>query len=464
MSAASPQRYCPKCAKFTQLLPSEFTRPLETVEVTVIDVPKGEASKVMKTLSKKSPLPSELSHLKRVRRHQEKEGILEVVVGPEGCAVPVEGFTVRLVDVPKHAALTKEQFREWNLLWPMVWRRPALERGDLALNDPSSVKRKEILRMMEAAGDIKVIIVSPNGDILAEAEADDRHPLRHASMMAINQVSAAATPLPAIHSGKRARSPESVDETLSDREKSSYLCTGCSVYLRTEPCIMCSMALLHSRVAEVFFSSGAKCPGFGGFLDLDPPLHVNHRLNHTFTVMQLTNECHCGEGAEPALSSVFESLKARLKSDEQCVEVSCDDFEVKPTAGIVYPPNRAEIGRAYWRYIHSRAPLVKLPAEKSNPEPSKTPRPTELDWLTSLIEVYPCRHCSDSFVDICCEIPPQVSSSDDYTLWWCKAHDAVNADLSKPLYGSRCSSRFLPAMREAAKKGLTLDEFESLTK
>ncbi|EER06428.1 FAD-linked sulfhydryl oxidase ERV2, putative [Perkinsus marinus ATCC 50983] len=159
---------------------------------------------------------------------------------------------------------------------------------------------------------------------------------------------------------------------------------------------------------------------------------------------------------------IFESLKARLKSDEQCVEVSCDDYEVKPAPGIVYPPNRAEIGRAYWRYIHSRAPFAVVPGGQPSSAGPERPCPTEMDWLTSLIEVYPCRHCADSFVDICCEMPPQVSSTDKYTLWWCKAHDAVNSELSKPLFGERCTAKFLPAMREAAKRGLTLDEYDSL--
>ncbi|KAF4721500.1 hypothetical protein FOZ62_003117, partial [Perkinsus olseni] len=103
-----------------------------------------------------------------------------------------------------------------------------------------------------------------------------------------------------------------------------------------------------------------------------------------------------------------------------------------------------------------------LPGGRSSTATSSKSRPTEMDWLTSLIEVYPCRHCADGFVDICCEMPPEVSSNDKYTLWWCKAHDAVNSELSKPMFGSRCSAKYLPAMREAARKGLTLDEYDSL--
>lgn len=63
-----------------------------------------------------------------------------------------------------------------------------------------------------------------------------------------------------------------------------YLCTGYDVYLLREPCIMCSMALTHSRIRTIFFhqtqSTGAICT-------LTKLQSVN-ALNHHFQVFHIT--------------------------------------------------------------------------------------------------------------------------------------------------------------------------------
>lgn len=63
-----------------------------------------------------------------------------------------------------------------------------------------------------------------------------------------------------------------------------YLCTGYDVYLWREPCIMCSMALTHSRIRSIFFhqthSSGA--------ISSLTKLQSLKALNHHFQVFHIT--------------------------------------------------------------------------------------------------------------------------------------------------------------------------------
>ncbi|CAE8672743.1 unnamed protein product [Polarella glacialis] len=152
-------------------------------------------------------------------------------------------------------------------------------------------------------------------------------------------------------------------------------------------------------------------------------------------------------------SAVWSNLKDKFRTGERCVESSCHgrsgdrgpDDEVEP-------PDRAELGRAAWRYLHTLA--------AHHPE-----QPTALEeadsqaWLASFISFYPCSHCAAGFIDIVEAMPPRTSSRRDYAVWWCEAHNKVNAELSAEL--QRCEpSRLLGA---GMRSGLGLDEIAALS-
>jgi tRNA(Arg) A34 adenosine deaminase TadA len=63
-----------------------------------------------------------------------------------------------------------------------------------------------------------------------------------------------------------------------------YLLNGCSIYLTHEPCIMCSMALLHSRISNVFYLN--KNENFGSLGSIYK-LHTLKKTNHRFNVYHL---------------------------------------------------------------------------------------------------------------------------------------------------------------------------------
>jgi len=69
-----------------------------------------------------------------------------------------------------------------------------------------------------------------------------------------------------------------------EKEKEKYLLNNCSIYLTCEPCIMCSMALLHSRISNVFYFN--KNINFGSLGSIYK-LHTLKKTNHRFNVYHL---------------------------------------------------------------------------------------------------------------------------------------------------------------------------------
>ena len=123
------------------------------------------------------------------------------------------------------------------------------------------------------------------------------------------------------------------------------------------------------------------------------------------------------------MSQMLEALRERFAKQERCAEPSCVDGVSNFQGQTVYPPDRAEIGRAAWKYVHARA---------ANFDPEN--KLVEERWLRSFIALYPCKHCARDFLEICNRIHPDFSSRESYERWWVTAHNAVNKDLGKPQF------------------------------
>ncbi|ORZ37058.1 cytidine deaminase-like protein [Catenaria anguillulae PL171] len=285
------------------VLSDEETRPFEPSLVWVGDIDPKVATNVLKSFDKHYSV-RDLMHLKRIRRVENEQGetVLCVILAMVSAATESDlaAFisssnlavsNLRQVGVSKWPPLTLAQYHAWKDSWPMYWRESA------ARKDPmSDVDRKFITGLMRElcneAGQTghptscsAAVAFDPATKRIVARAVDTRtstgHPLAHAAMNLIAAV-AAANQKSADDASAVAVDESSDSGTVSRKRRSAdalYMCTGLTVVLTHEPCIMCSMALLHSRVGGVVY--GLAAPRTGGMGSV-VKVHTERGLNHKF--------------------------------------------------------------------------------------------------------------------------------------------------------------------------------------
>lgn len=202
-------------------------------------------------------------------------------------------YTVSDCHIPKHKPLTTEQFNICNSIWPISFRHNLIY-NPLTLKqidelEPLMKEAIQQAKIGETKGFIGIggIIVNPkDNSIIAKAYDTSRDineniigsPLHHCSMNLIEELSSQLS-----HCVTRKRDhPASLDD--------QYLCTGYDIVLTREPCIMCSMALVHSRIARIIYGVDNKNAGGVGSRYI---LHSYPSINHHYKVYRylLYDEC-----------------------------------------------------------------------------------------------------------------------------------------------------------------------------
>ena len=190
---------------------------------------------------------------------------------------PSEQFTVQ---VPSVAPVTRAQAANWSQkFWPVQFRGLASRDLEPTLRPQWDSREKEVLV----------------GHMRAVRRADAITCVDSAALV----VFPLATGLPAVHVGPHLEATDSgihasVQQHASMRAIQSaagllrgqptsppeqYLLTACDVFLSREPCVMCAMALLHSRVGRVFFDiRDAQSGALGSVCSI----HHSPQLNHRF--------------------------------------------------------------------------------------------------------------------------------------------------------------------------------------
>ncbi|XP_069835338.1 probable inactive tRNA-specific adenosine deaminase-like protein 3 [Dendropsophus ebraccatus] len=238
-----------------------------------------------------------------------------------------------IVSVPSRAARNQKEQQIWAKIWPCTYhakpKTPNMEKGisDESVSEQERLKiGRNMYMAIEAAqqnqsrggkGVGAVVVDQENGNVLAigtDQTGVKSGPLLHACMVVIDLVAQQQGG----GSYSKLSSMEEVDskklqveakkwvepkedkrenrKRLKEKDEISYLCTGYEVYVTHEPCIMCSMSLLHSRVSCVYYG----CSSTGGALGTYYRLHCSPGLNHSFKVYRgvMEDECRsllCGD-------------------------------------------------------------------------------------------------------------------------------------------------------------------------
>lgn len=322
--------------------------PLLSVYVDTIRDVKN-ISKVIIDLNTKFPI-QELIHLKRVKNRQvllfpvssDNNVDDDVKVDNVHDRLSSKSFDINLLEgkiekirVAAIAPKIRKQYEVVHKLWPCNFHSDKyLERlcTNTLFNNDEINKHENYMRLAIEVGSfnngvfthkIGVIIVDPtiNSIVAIGHRVNDNNPLKHPIMIAIDNVALTQNGgawskcnnlsntrdiireellkrlderikdmnADYIKFGARTYKVKDVNKDVNDDDDGPYLCTGYYLYVTDEPCIMCSMALIHSRIKRVFYGRKSTNGALGSLCKI----HTVKDLNHHYEVFAglLEKEC-----------------------------------------------------------------------------------------------------------------------------------------------------------------------------
>ncbi|KAF8964191.1 hypothetical protein BDZ97DRAFT_2075331 [Flammula alnicola] len=268
----------------------EDVQSIRTVQAWVVAVPEPRHITTLLQWLKQAGLDGpELGHLKRIRKQGDSTSLLlstssEPPQPPQDLNLPPP----YLLPVPVSSALTLPSLSLKSALWPTMYtpRRkdePEPWTRGRAKSEDEELPIAALIPAPYGVVDETDIQSSSLAFIASDTRQSTRHPLRHAAINAIRKMAdyraSQDQVTEVIATTKAPTCGDSAEVEEESRNGSNYLLTDRTIFITHEPCIMCSMALLHSRVKEVvFLYPMIKTGGCGGCACLPTLKGVNHRF------------------------------------------------------------------------------------------------------------------------------------------------------------------------------------------
>lgn len=134
---------------------------------------------------------------------------------------------------------------------------------------------------------LNLIAALAEKSLLAESASQVPSGTQSPTLIADPLLSTAITPSSVLLSTSSPLLPSSISSSTTPSLEAPYLrngdgyqLTNRTLYITHEPCLMCTMALVHARVKEVFFLHPMSATGGCGGVTLVPGLKsINHRFN-----------------------------------------------------------------------------------------------------------------------------------------------------------------------------------------
>lgn len=249
----------PPNATLVEILNKAFDGPMMFREGIYVRVPVKETSKIMDIF-----IIEKRRHIKRVRNFNKDFNEIIVSFEKDDTELIKQKLSenniqsdIFYVQLPLWCPNSEKQRQDCLKFWPMnnIIAVPQLP------IDPISSHSGILERIIS---DKSVIIKIPNTDhIISTNVSDCTHCDGHINHGVLNALGEASK---------------------YSSENDSYLCTGLDVYCYFEPCVMCSMAMVHSRVGRLFFV--ANNPKYGGIIS-QAQIHSCPSINHRFRAFKL---------------------------------------------------------------------------------------------------------------------------------------------------------------------------------